>query len=191
MFKLILPKVLFKVEKWKWNKEYRVYVSSQGHFKNEYKQNIPIKINNKGYVHIKTNCGYKSAHRLVMLTWAPIPNAEEMTVDHLDHNKRNNTLENLEWVSHKENLRRANEDLVEFNIRMCYLTNGEKVFSDYLEAAEWLIDNKKINCSVKKIATRLKNIIKQSPTGKYYGYTWKVKNLKQGGVCYGIKRYYC
>jgi hypothetical protein len=38
--------------------------------------------------------------------------AENLTVDHLDHNKRNNSLDNLEWVSEEENLRRAKADLI-------------------------------------------------------------------------------
>jgi hypothetical protein len=45
-----------------------------------------------------------------MLTWKPIPDAENLTVDHLNHNKRDNSLYNLEWVTQKENLRRAKED---------------------------------------------------------------------------------
>ena len=38
-----------------------------------------------------------------MLTWKPIPNAESLTVDHLDHNKRNNSVENLEWITSSDN----------------------------------------------------------------------------------------
>ena len=45
MFNFILPSFKFKVEKWKWNKEYRIYVSNLGNFKDEYKNNIPIMIN--------------------------------------------------------------------------------------------------------------------------------------------------
>lgn len=49
-----------------------------------------------------------------METWCPIPNSEEMTVDHLDHNKRNNDIRNLEWVTEKENHKRAaNDRLIE------------------------------------------------------------------------------
>lgn len=111
MFKrFIMPTFLFKVERWKWNEEYRVYVSNLGHFKDEYKNLLSVKIDSKSYCKIKTNCGYRSAHRLVMLTWKPIPDAENLTVDHLDHNKRNNSLSNLEWVTKEENLKRAKED---------------------------------------------------------------------------------
>lgn len=34
------------------------------------------------------------------------------TVDHIDHNKRNNRVDNLEWVSQAENLIRAQDDIV-------------------------------------------------------------------------------
>ena len=50
------------------------------------------------------------AHRVVMLTWRPTPNAEHLTIDHLNHNKRDNSLENLEWVTKAENVRRAKAD---------------------------------------------------------------------------------
>lgn len=73
---------------------------------------MPVKINLSGYVVIKTEKGYISAHRLVMYTWRPIPNAENMTVDHLNHNKRDNSLKNLEWIDRLENQRRACEDIV-------------------------------------------------------------------------------
>jgi len=35
---------------------------------------------------------------------------DNLTVDHLDHNKRNNCVDNLEWVTDSENKRRAKED---------------------------------------------------------------------------------
>ena len=110
MMKFIMPTFLFNIEKWKWNSEYRVFVSNMGHFKDEYKKELAVKINNGGYCRIHTYLGYKSAHRIVMLTWKPIPNAENLTVDHLDHNKRNNAVSNLEWVTAMENRVRASRD---------------------------------------------------------------------------------
>lgn len=117
MFKFILPRFIFKVERWKWNKEYRTYVSNMGHFKDKHKRIIPVKIDSKGYVTIKTPYGFIKAHRLVMFTWRPTSNMENLTVDHLNHNKRDNSVHNLEWVTDEENKARARED---------YLPNIEK-----------------------------------------------------------------
>ena len=110
MFRFICPRFIFKVEKWKWNKEYRLYVSNTGHFRDEHKQPKPIKLNQNGYVVIKTRNGYQMAHRLVMKTWMPTEDMDNLTVDHLDHNKRNNSIDNLEWVTESENKRRAVND---------------------------------------------------------------------------------
>lgn len=115
MFKFILPRFIFRMERWKWNKEYRVYVSNMGHFMDEHKKIIPIRVNRGGYVGIKTSYGFILAHRLVMRTWRPTANMENLTVDHLDHNKRNNSIENLEWVTREENFRRACEDYIDEN----------------------------------------------------------------------------
>lgn len=38
MFKFIAPRFIFRIEKWKWNKEFRLYVSTMGHFRDEHKQ---------------------------------------------------------------------------------------------------------------------------------------------------------
>lgn len=108
----MLFNLIINFEKYRWNKDYGVYVSNLGHFKDRYKRLLPVKINLGGYLVIKTEKGYISAHRLVMYTWRPIPNAENMTVDHLNHNKRDNSLKNLEWVDRSENQRRACDDIV-------------------------------------------------------------------------------
>jgi hypothetical protein len=109
---MIFPKITLRIERWKFNKEYGVYVSNLGNFKSKDKKDLRIKINNKGYCLVNTPA-YKNrilAHRLVMLTWRPNLEAENLTVDHLDHNKRNNSVANLEWVTREENLLRARED---------------------------------------------------------------------------------
>lgn len=107
---------IFKIERWKYNKTYQVWVSNQGRFRNKSKADLPVNIGKGGYCYIKVECStchYMLAHRLVMLTWRPTPDAENLTVDHLDHNKRNNSLSNLEWVSQTENLERAKDDYVQ------------------------------------------------------------------------------
>lgn len=110
---MIFPTLHIEFEKWKFNKEYGVWVSNFGNFKDIHKRPIPKKIySQNGYVSVKTKHGNRMAHRLVMYTWCPIEDREAFTVDHLDHNKRNNRVDNLEWVSQTENVMRAKDDIV-------------------------------------------------------------------------------
>lgn len=110
---MIFPTLHIEFEKWKFNKEYGVWVSNFGNFKDIHKRPIPKKVySQNGYVSVKTKHGNRMAHRLVMYTWCPIEDREAFTVDHIDHNKRNNRVDNLEWVSQAENVMRAKDDIV-------------------------------------------------------------------------------
>ena len=103
------------IERWKWNADFGIYVSNKGRFRTRDKKDLPIKIGNKGYCYVYcegTVNKYRLAHRVVMLTWCPTDDAENLTVDHKDHNKRNNAVDNLEWVTFEENQRRAEEDCI-------------------------------------------------------------------------------
>lgn len=192
MCRFILPTLKLNIERWKWNSEFRIYVSNMGNFKDEHKRTIPIKIHSKnGYVKIKTAYGIKSAHRLVMLTWKPIPNAEEMTVDHLDHNKRNNKLENLEWVDERENTIRAKEDLYEEAaapveqktqttkkqvIHGRRIRAGKRTFENVDEAIAWMRKSGFLNDSYirENIESKIANAIKNNKL--YCGRKWKYVN---------------
>lgn len=63
--------------------------------------------------HLIGHYGSVSTHRLVMETFAPIADTKGMDVNHIDGNKRNNRwsmdpeTNNLEWISHAENVRHA------------------------------------------------------------------------------------
>lgn len=46
-------------------------------------------------------------HRLVMMAFKPVENMDELEVNHLDGDKKNNKLENLEWCTASENQKHA------------------------------------------------------------------------------------
>lgn len=47
------------------------------------------------------------AHRLVLMAFAPVEGMESLEVNHIDGNKRNNNLNNLEWCTPSENQKHA------------------------------------------------------------------------------------
>ena len=181
---MILPKLTFKWERWKFNSDYGVYVSTLGHFKDRYKRDIPIKIDKKGYVMIKTEQGYRRAHRLVMLTWRPTDDAENLTVDHLNHNKRDNSLANLEWVTEKENKLRARNDYLaksEENKNKQFIAvfdkkgNVEFTFATEEELVDFLLSStkKKVKRTREQLIEYVKNCKKINKEFEMLGYKWK------------------
>jgi len=108
----IMPRFFVNCERWKWNDDLRIYVSTHGHFKDEHKRNKACKVKDN-YFWINIDGKWLPAHRVVLLTWRPLPNdGEPMTVDHLNSITRDNRLCNLEWVTREENLRRANNNVL-------------------------------------------------------------------------------
>lgn len=109
---MIFPKLHISIERWKWNEKYGVYVSTEGNVRGKYKKPLKILVAPNGYLKVRTKEGLQSVHRLVLITFRSIDNEDGMTVDHLNHNKRDNRISNLEWVTGKENQKRANNDLI-------------------------------------------------------------------------------
>lgn len=108
----IMPRFFASLERWKWNADLRIYVSTHGHFKDEHKRNKACKVKDN-YFWVNVDGKWLPAHRVVLLTWRPLPvDGEPMTVDHLNSITRDNRLCNLEWVTREENLRRANENIL-------------------------------------------------------------------------------
>lgn len=110
--RFIMPRFFINCERWKWNNDLRIYVSTHGHFKDEHKRNKACKVKDN-YFWVNVDGKWLPAHRVVLLTWRPLPNdGEPMTVDHLNSITRDNRLCNLEWVTREENLRRANKNVL-------------------------------------------------------------------------------
>lgn len=76
---------------------------------NKYKNRRILKQHKRktGYLEIglsnKNKVKWILVHRLVLATFQPISGIENMEVNHKDENKENNRIDNLEWVTSKEN----------------------------------------------------------------------------------------
>lgn len=87
----------------------------------------PVKLyyNNKGYVFCSLLYKTKLVHRLIALTWIPNPDNKPQ-VNHIDGNKTNNKVENLEWVTGLENMQHATMTGLRDTEKMKLNGNGEK-----------------------------------------------------------------
>ncbi len=68
------------------------------------------KVNHDGYLRIqlyyKGKCEFVSIHRLIAETFIANPE-NKAVVNHIDGNKQNNAVDNLEWCTQSENIRHA------------------------------------------------------------------------------------
>ena len=103
--KNFLPKLHIEIERWRYLSSMDVYISSYGRFKDNKGNFLSVGAKNN-YLIFRG----ESVHRLVLSTFKPVPGWGSLTVDHLNHNTRDNRVSNLEWVTEEENHRRERAD---------------------------------------------------------------------------------
>lgn len=70
-------------------------------------------------------------HRLEMLVFNPIPGCENLQINHIDGNKQNNHISNLEWVTASQNIKHAySMGLATPNVHCCEDSHFAKISRD-------------------------------------------------------------
>ena len=92
--------------------------------------------NSRGYMSVGVFGKVFSVHRLILKTFKPIPNENKFVINHIDGDKTNNNLNNLEWCTQK------------FNISHSKMMGRHYVFSD--DEREKAKDNR-LNAIRKKV----------------------------------------
>ena len=161
--------IKFQDIKFYWHPKYKYYLASRCgkilSLKQKEKRILKLRIQGNGYLgfHLFENNARKDyyIHRFVYECFkGEIP--KEMHIDHCDFDKKNNSINNLQLLSPKENQHKSNcKKVVSLNIE----TKKEKIFNSLKEAGEFhkIIDSSiTLHCQ-KKIKT-----CKSKKDGKRY-----------------------
>lgn len=118
-----------------------IIISNTGIIKNKKTGHIYKSYITNGY-HSFSSVKNKSLHRLLAEHFIPNPNNHN-TVNHINEDKLDNRIENLEWVSQKQNINKFqhnNDKTLKFKIVDMYSLNNEyiKSFNNITDAAKEL-----------------------------------------------------
>lgn len=129
------------MEKWKQIKKLHYSISNLGNVRNDktnhilkpqkniYGYNVILLYDNGKPLHCQI-------HRLVLEAFNPVENIENLQVNHIDCNRSNNNLNNLEWTTPSENcLKKASKQKF-YNSKGCY-DNFGNYFNSYREAGRY------------------------------------------------------
>ena len=137
---------------------------------------MPEKPHHTGYPRVSVVKNGKSTslnvHNLVAYTFKPIPSKLIPVIDHIDVDKTNHDLNNLEFVGQAENTRRAYQEGANKKTQpvACYDSDGNLVEAFYSRQAaeeEMLKQGRKTRTSLRSILSGT------SRRKKAYGYKWR------------------
>ena len=116
----------------------------------------------KGYLFVRLckdgNCKNYKIHRLVAKAYLPNPDNLPQ-VDHIDGNKTHNYLNNLQWITNRDNVRKGrNKPILQFDLDGNFIREWECASDVGREVQSHICA-----CAKGKLSTA-------------YGYVWKYKN---------------
>ena len=89
----------------KWEIDDRYTVKSDGHIYNKKGLKLKCRVTKMGYLDIRINKKTYLMHRMIAIAF--LGETTKRCVNHINGNKTDNRVENLEWVTHKENTNHA------------------------------------------------------------------------------------
>jgi hypothetical protein len=167
---------------WKYSEKHKMMVSDQGILGSLFagKGLLSMSVNNNGYA----RAGNSSVHKIVWETFkGEVPVGYD--VDHIDNDKRNNKLENLQLLTHKENIRKRDRNGTVFDKKIYCFLDGKlvKEFPSQAKAAEWIMesgisgtDNPVVVKVGINLAATKKTTKKFKKPKKAYGFQWSYSN---------------
>jgi len=192
----MLPRIHIAIERWKKNIEYGVWVSTLGRVRLIKNKDFLIpRIDKNGYCVVFTEKGQQFVHRLVAYTWLGDKRNEKYNIDHINSNKRDNSIKNLRWIKIEINTQYAqytqtqldsiesiektevesNQQKIDllkhFQNQKVYICANNIYFSSYSEICRFL---RMPNTPPLKVFC--KNVLKAiEKNTTYLGYVWEIK----------------
>ena len=154
---------------------YKYYATEDGHIYSEHLKRIISEYTDKdGYKKVRLSNGdgsrkVYSVHRLILETFCPCENSNNLQVNHIDGDKTNNCISNLEWVTCKENVQHGYRIGLYHNIGDNNNGDHKLCTSQVLEIIDLLLEHKK---TIQQIADKYQ-VSKFAIESIKYKRTWK------------------
>lgn len=119
--------------------EEKYLISKDGKVLDRLKKREVSKFIRNGYVcvRLKTINGYKSFYLHRILAELFVPNNKNLPcVNHIDGNKLNNTINNLEWCTYSDNLRHAYKHNLRHNAKTVQCVETGNIYNSVVEASK-------------------------------------------------------